>query len=635
MSATIELNDLIRLNPGIWLETYGYIRGVGGQRTRPKLNVLQKRMNALYMARLIEGKPLRGIVVKPRKRGASTMVGAHHYAQLQNWPHEGFIIGDRGETSEIMFHMLAYYAETDEFRGRWGSELLKATTEELEWAHGARLSQGTAQGRASARGRTAQFVHKTEKAHWESPEETDDAVNNAVPDEGFTVVWEESTPFGAENLFAQTWAKARWPSVDECIEGYLFWKQWENVCPDQSEEGRTDLDYVRIFAAWYEFDTPGAESFIRLKDDQKKHIQDTLDGESWYHGESELIRRYGNEGPRGMRLGREATVCDVWEQLAWRRATIKNKCRGSLSAFNSEHPSDPKTCFVSSGRAVFDPEALDRLYLQTQAARPEYAQIEIIERADDRRASLQTSDREMATIHIWERPRVGCRYIMALDLAEGEDQTKGEDPDAHAPLVLRDTFVDQTTGIRARMRVVARVRPETRMPIPAVARVCCGLSLFYGNCTQIPEMNNSGLAYITAVRLLFPWVPLWKRPEIDPISGRKVREMDGWRTTDSAGYGGVRTQIITRLQDVLREEELDCACPSVHRQLTNFVNKNGRMEAASGHDDDVLSLAIGVFNIGAGTLYTAPVRKRFVPPDIALIEAEMSKAGEHGLAMKW
>lgn len=980
MSATISADELIRLNPGVWLETHGYVRDVRGKKTRPVLNVLQRRMNALYMARMMAGKSMRGIVVKPRKRGASTMVSAHHYSQLQNWPHEGFIIGDRSETTGIVFRMLKFYAETDEFIGKWGSPIKSATTEELVWEHGSMVTQGTAQGRASARGRTPQFVHETEKAHWEKPEETSDAVLNAVPDEGFTVIWEESTPFGSANLFAKTFGEARWPRAEECPDEFLYWKQWASLVPDQDSSGGSDLDYCRVFAAWFEFDTPGARSYLRLNEDGRKQIQDTIDAEGWYRGERELIRRYGNEGPRGMRLGQIVTECDVWEQLAWRRATIKNKCRKSLDVFNSEHPSDPKTCvegsqrigtdhglipirdvragmmtargrvlahvcmgtkptvtlrtqrgfelrvtadhlialpdgsfqeagqtlgariklqrpefsihrhvarwkafggvdasleiderwgrflgyfmgdgslhnctlsiacdsqdqdtiadctrlidelfgtpqirktgktgggtevrfsrkefhelfehlgiiefngkgysphirkvcvpecifsspksvvreflrglfesdghiienggaaklftkhaslardvqllllgmdiqstilyqrkrvkdrefdgyeviiyrrdveqfldeigfisarkrarrplgkldrragtydytdevveiipsgdaevfdieiegdpvfdaggilvhncFVSSGRSVFDSEALDRVWIETERARPEYVQIEIKESGDgrQRRAQVNPSDSEMATIYIFERPRFGCRYLMPVDLSEGKDQTKTGNPDANSAMILRDAYVDQN-GLLEKMAVAARVRPPNHMPLPEFARITAGLGLFYGNCMQIPEMNNSGLAYITALRLLFPWVPIWQRSERDPITGHVVKEMYGWRTTDISGYGGVRTQIIAHLQDILMENSIKIPCAHIHRELANFVNKDGRMEAGAGKDDDVLTLAIGTYNISSGTIYSEPQVVRSLPRDLVELAGRSEHAG--------
>src|SRR5215472_19070390 len=87
-----ELRVLIRSNPAVWLETCGYIRDASGRKVRPRVNVLQQRIEALYISHLKKGHPLRSIGLKPRKRGYSTMVAAIHHAQINNFRHEGVII---------------------------------------------------------------------------------------------------------------------------------------------------------------------------------------------------------------------------------------------------------------------------------------------------------------------------------------------------------------------------------------------------------------------------------------------------------------------------------------------------------------------------------------------------------------
>ena len=626
MSAIKLTNDLIiRSNPGIWLEAFGKIRGVSGKNITPRLNVLQKRINALYVSRWIKGDPLRAIGLKPRKRGFSTMVGACHYHQLMNYPHEGVIIGDRLDTSDIVFRMMDNFAQTDTYAGRWGSPSV-TTTEKIKWDHGSLLSQATARGKATVRGMTPQFIHGTEAAHWENCNETLDAAMNAIPDTGFNVVFLESTPFGAGEPFAETWGRARWPSAGEVPDGKLYWKKWESVCPDQPHDasGLSAQSFVRIFAAWYEFE----ESFVRLTASQKRNIEATLDAESWYAGERKLISLYLTEGPQGQRLGDEVEKADVWEQLAWRRLTIKNKCRASVRIFLEEHPEDPQSCFLSSGRQVFDADALTHIQLLTRNA-PDSGNVD----DSGERAIWQVTGADGATVHRWEAPLVGCRYIMSVDLAEGSDQTKGSDPDAHSALVWRDQYLD-TNGVLHPIKLVARVRPPNRMPMIPFARLARALSAYYGNCTIIPEMNNSGMAFITALRAMTdkPCPPIWQRKERDPHSGVE-RAWDGWRTTDNAEYGGVRSTIIWHFHEKIRNREVEICCPYYHSELANFVDKRGRMEAGSGHDDDVISGCMGIYNIGSGTTYSLAMRPGSIPREIA---AMMSmEEGTRDLSMKW
>jgi len=576
MAETVNVDDLIRLNPGIWLETHGKIRDVKGKLVRPKLNILQKRINALYLSRQMKKEPCRAIGVKPRKRGFSTMVGAIHYAHLQNYPHEGLIVGDKLATSDIVFRMMVTFAETDEFRPKWGSPYT-ALTALITWNHGARLAQGTASGKATARGSTPQFCHGSEVAHWEGAEAAMDAAMNAIPDEGFNAVFWESTPYGAGEPFALSWQAARWPTAEECPGGNLYWKKWESLCPDTEKDALSQHFFVRIFAAWYEFE----ESRIKLTGDQKKQMEETIDAESWYHGERDLISLYGNEGPMGLRLGDEVEDCDVWEQLAWRRVTIRTKCRRNARIFDEEHPRDPLSCFLASGKQVFDADGLSHIQILCRKDR-EYGELNEV----DGSVGWRRSGADSANFWMWEHPKPGLRYIIPVDLAEGDDQSTGDGLDSHSALVLRDEYLDERGTIHPLM-IAARVRPPNRMPMIRFAKVIRMLSVYYGRCILIPEMNNSGMSFITALRMMVDCPPIWQRREIDPHSAIE-RAHDGWRTTDTADYGGLRSAIIDNLQELILDKRLDCRCPHIHSELVDFVDKKGRREAGGGHDDDVL-----------------------------------------------
>jgi hypothetical protein len=624
--SAIDTLDIVASDPAAWLEAFGKVRDISGRPIRVKLNVLQRRINAVHMAAVEKGNPCRGIVVKPRKKGCSTMVGAIHYRQLCSNPHEGVIIGNKADTSDIVFRMMNYFREHDDFQ-KMRPTPAKATTETIKWEHRAMLSQETANNAAGGRGGTPQFLHLTEVAHWQTGEKVtaeDVLVSllNSVPDDGFNEVWEESTPYGATGAFAGTYARARWPSADECPGGDEYWGMWESLLPQQEYDPLDQGNFVRVFAAWYEFE----DSRMRLSEEQKQHVRETLDAHSSYRGEQQLIDLYANEGPRGQRLGREVTECDVWEQLAWRRMVIKTKCGGNPRKFDEEYPRDPKSCFQASGNPVFDDDSLTHVQMMTRAP-VAHGQLQMQQGAA--RPVWMPSSAEAATFWRWEVPKQGCAYLISADLAEGSDQTKGKDPDRHSILVLRRAYVD--TVAQHRLRVVARVRPPNRMPMYALVELTWLLHLYYGRALVIPEMNNSGMSFITGARA--KGIPIWQRKEIDPHSG-KERGYDGWRTMDTAEYGGLRTAIIDRLHEILREEAIDVHCPNIHAELVDFVDKGGRKEAGSGHDDDVLSLAIGVYNIDSATVYAEPVMERQVPAEIqAMIEQESAQGG--GLAMRF
>jgi hypothetical protein len=226
---------------------------------------------------------------------------------------------------------------------------------------------------------------------------------------------------------------------------------------------------------------------------------------------------------------------------------------------------------------------------------------------------------------VWERPKVGCRYIVGVDPAEGEDQTKGEDPDCHSVQVWRDEYVDEA-GVIHLARLVGRAKWPCRIPMVPLARMVRDFCEYFGKCPVIPEMNNSGMALITALRMLDGWRPdIWQRREMDPHSGRE-RSWDGWRTTDTKDYGGVRSTIIWSLHEKLREQRLVIACPHMISELRGGVDQGGRMEAGGGHDDDVLCGAMTVYNLGDAVEYSREVRSFELPPDL-LRERVVEKRG--------
>ena len=622
---------LMRLDPMVWFESRGVIRLTSGKMSKPgelRANVLQRRIFALRAARRKKGKPCFCIGLKPRKRGFSTAVAALHYTTMAGQSLEGVIVGNKLETSDTVYRMLGVFAEHDELarRGEWSSPA-KAQAEKMSWQHGSVVGQSTAHGRDSIRGQTPQFVHGTEVAHWEQEDDVFLALMNAVPDDPNVAVFLESTPKGRGGAFNVRWSQARWPRADECPDGDTYWQQWAAKCPDQPDAMFADWEFVRVFAAWFEFD----EAALQIDDEQRRHIEATLDSKSWYYGEKALIEAYANAHPETgvQRLGREVNGVDIWQQLAWRRMTIQTKCGSDPGKFDQEYPKDPHTCFLSSGRPVFDSDAIEHYGAQVIA--PEFGTLEsnCTGRADKthERVVWRRVHPDDAVFWRWEQPRMGCLYLIVIDTAEGSDQSGGRDPDRHSVLVLRRAYT-AADGTQHRARLVARVRPPCYVPMHVLVEWAHLLHLHY-HALVIPEMNRSGLAYIMGARMR--GTPLWKRKEWNPRDGRS-EEKFGWRTTDNSDYGGVRTLILDTLGRVLREREIDLHDAHVVHELGCFVDKGGRKEAETGeHDDDVLALAIGVANLDAATGYAEPLVERQMPADLRAMLEEGSdrKGGAH------
>lgn len=626
----IELAE--QANPGLWLETRTKIKLPNGKLATPRMNVLQRRINAYHNACKRKRQAIRGIGLKPRKRGFSTAVGCLHYTELQKRPIEGVIIGNKLETSDTVFRMMKVFAENDEHakRGLWGS-IPRFGSQEAKYTHGSLLQQSTALGGGSIRGQTPQFIHGTEVAHWEDQATTLLALLNAVPDDPESSIWLESTPNGTGDEFEKTFMGARWPSADECPDGVEYWRYFEQECPDQPDDAAGEFNFVRIFAAWFEFDT----AFIRLTDDQKRKIRETIDSKSWYAGERELLERFGNTSEAGVqRLGIEVETCDVWEQLAWRRMIIHTKCGDDPKKFDQEYPRDPVSCFLASGNKFFDTDSIAHFQQRCRDTHWEYGQIDL---AAGQRAVWRDTDAELSIFKRCEHPRVGCAYLISVDSAEGEDQTNGDDPDRHSVLLHRRAYRD-ANGVNWPQRVVARIKAPSRVPLEVLAELIDLLSRLYGRCPAIIEMNNTGLAVLKLCQALN--VPLWKRIDVNPRSGKK-EEKFGWRTTDNADYGGLRSLILASLRKLISgmpnledgtDYLIDIGDENAVYELSMFGEKDGKLQGLNAHDDDVLSLAIGSYNIDAATAYEELVIRRVIPPELRSLYADHD--ADAGLAMR-
>jgi hypothetical protein len=99
------------------------------------------------------------------------------------------------------------------------------------------------------------------------------------------------------------------------------------------------------------------------------------------------------------------------EQLAWRRAKIRDDFLGDERTFRQEFPATAAEAFLVSGDGFFDPEALPRL---DAAVRPPHRGTFV--RLD---GGLVLRPAERGLVRVWEQPDVNGHYVIGADTAEG------------------------------------------------------------------------------------------------------------------------------------------------------------------------------------------------------------------------
>lgn len=595
MSHQDILKAATRSSTGAWFETQGRIfgkdRSIG--LIKPKLNYLQRKIQKVVDKFEDENLPIRIIGLKPRQRGSTTFFCAADYCFLRRHPASAVIIGGEFSQTKEAWSMMSTYAANDRFD--WGNSG-EINAKEGKWTHGSRLKPETAMDQLAGISGTYQVLHCTEVARWAqfgvaNAAEVLTNILKCVPLLPKTMIILESTAEGSAGSFYEKWMGA--------IDAETFLEGNVALQPGQ---------YVRVFAPWHEF----ADSAMRLTAEQKRYIEHTIDQEVEYKGEQEMLDLYGRTDEDGIRrLGDSVEDYDAWEQLAWRRYAIKEECKRDVNIFDRDYPHSWKAAFQKSGKMRFNTNGVEMLRKRLGQRVPMHGVIE------ESRSGLSWRQTELgeAKITIFEKPIVGARYLLSVDVMTGATQVGGKDPDKHAVFALRKGYWG-ADGKWNKPATAARIVP-CRWDIDVLEVQVWRLARYFGSstgCKIAIEMNmDRGLTELLKQR----GADLYQR---EVFNQREYKTMlaFGYLTTPKT-----RELLIDTLAKAIREydtpgEGLDVFGEHAVEQLENFVVKeSGKSEADDGyHDDDVLSLALGLELIDQATTYMPQRISHNLPPDL-------------------
>jgi hypothetical protein len=576
---TAAIRDEVRGKFAEQFEGFLKIERKGGEVVRPVANVHQLRLDAAVKAAQRLGRPCRIIALKPRQKGSSTgSVGIGH-VRLKAKRGRGLIAGGKHFQGANLFRILKTYADNDELDPKF----CKVMDMEARYKNGSMMQRITLASGDAGRSGTYQFLAVTEAAYL-----ADEGVANAdvvldgllkcVPLEPDTIIIVESTANGASGYFFDTWQGG--------------------ISLEEFEAGRQG--YIQIFSAWFEFDdsrldpaTMGIASEADFTQQEDEYVADL-------------------ERDQGIRL-------DLW-QVAWMRYAIKEECRGDWDKFMQDYPKDADTAFLKSGRCFFESSGIAHQERLVKVRPAEYGYLSYNEAAD--RVTWVRTDTGQARSVRWETPRVGCRYLISVDSASGEDQTGGSDPDSHSVLVHRAGYLQNgrwsEPAIVMRNMLVPGYKPgslvcwwSNDVLVEEVWRMAR-----YWQAVVVPEENHDrGL--IEALKLRGD-VDIYQRELFNRRENVRTKAL-GWQTTTRT-----RPMMLETLASAIREAGrgdvgvgYEVRGPWVLGQMKNFGTKpSGRLEALIGHDDDVLSLAIGCQTLDYATPWFERDRDEWVPRDL-------------------
>lgn len=566
---------LSRLDAELWFRKYGVLKTKKGLLIRkPKPTPVQQKMFDAYRKCRAARIPCLMLVLKPRKDGASTGAQAISYHHLRVFEgRNGAQMGDIAGTSDNLFDMFATFAREDKCDWKQGP-----FDPALDLADSIKLPSGSAYGKFTAgstnagRSGTVQVANATEVAYYPKTGDRDPALgylNSAFLDgEESLAIW-DTTPNGPSGVF------------------YNLWQDKTN-------------SWIKIFVAWFE-NTEHAIAFAN--EAERDGFSRTLTDD-----EAEEQTRYG------------VTL----EQLAWRRKTIKDKCEGDVEKFRQEYPSNDIECFLRSSRPKFKADNLQIMLKVAEIVKPVRGELLM---QDDGRVSFRPDDR--GSVDLWEQPRIGCSYIGAADTCTGEDQQQEgphSDPDYHSLGIVRAGYRDEATAVFYPPRLVCH--HWSRLDADLAALQMASMSVSYGRCIVVPEVNACGLLMVK--RLVELEIPVYERKWMNRVQGL-LEKAYGWKTDPVT-----RKTIIDNLAALIREWKPNQPTFELHsvrilQQLIHFiVNEAGKPTAMPGwHDDDVLMLAIAMQNIDLATKMTE-VKRRSPTVDVIMRREGWRRWGNGG-----
>jgi hypothetical protein len=499
----------------------------------------------------------------------SVRFGSHIvYHHGQRWRTAGITISDVSQNSAKLMNKVRDYGTVDRFP--WGHALKRDTSRGLSWTNGTVWEIDSAENWKAGIGDTRQAFHASEVGKWpKTGVKNDKRVMSAVlpsVSKGRSVVVAESTPEGASGWMYETWQEAM--TLEEFLEAH--------------ESGKdVGVAWIKVFAAWFEF----AEHRRPVSAVERAHIERTLG-----HREQQGRELYG------------------WaaEQIAWRRDIMRTECGDDEDTFDEYYPEDDVRCWAVSGRPRFN---MDRLMMMERRAKSQLPITGHLHMQETRSIAWAPRRDGNGDIQVWEEPREGMRYLVAVDPATGESQTTGKHPDRSSIQVWRQAYVVPDTGEERAARMVARVRSPFFGDGDQVCGHIARLSLWYGGCIVVPEVNM-GLHIVE--RLTDYGIPVYQRRVPSMRVGSEVVQY-GFKLKDQEQ----RRSVVEALATGIREAAIDVACPDwIHEARMFVTSPNGKDEARAGeHDDDVMCGAMAWYALPGATEYRRRMRRRRRPRD--------------------
>jgi hypothetical protein len=519
-----------------YIENFLKIRDKRAQIIPFKLNKAQKIVLDIIKRDEEAGKPKRYLVLKARQMGLSTLFeGLIFHDTSTNENKNSLIIAHEEQASSNLFNMSKLYFENIpdvirplkkyangkvlSFENPESDEAIKRENPGLR----SKISIATAGSGEVGRSATYHNIHASEVAFFPDAKVTMLGLMQSVPDQPNTMVVLETTANGVGDWFHEQWVQAE-KGLNEFTPIFLPW----HIQPEYTRPFFTDEERI---------------SFIESVD----MITQDMNGNPVRTYEYELMQKHDL----------------TYEQLNWRKYTIRNKCQGDDILFMQEYPSTPEEAFISSGRPKFNIRSL-RAY-QNQQKEP----IKTGYLRENETGEVEFYEDPKGYVSIWVEPSSKYSYSIGADVAEG--LATG---DFSAAYVGNDEF-----DIVARW--YGHIDPDL------FGEELAKLGKYYNHAYLGVESNNHGLTTIKSIiRKDYP--NIYHMKSFEKISDDYTPKV-GWHTNQRS-----KPLMIDKLAEFIREKYLGIPDPLlISEMFTYIIEDNGKTNGQAGtHDDTVMACGI-------------------------------------------
>jgi hypothetical protein len=398
------------------------------------------------------------------------------------------------------------------------------------------------------------FAHLSELGTWLLPDQIDDDLLPAFLSSGAPSTF----------LFLESTAKSDRPS------GAWFEEQYRRA---KEEKGV----YRAAFLSWY--DCPEIHSMPA--------------------GGAELDARTLAVAAR---IKRETGFECSREQLAWYRVTREQfESKGKLQEFLAEYPSTDEEAFQHGMRSAITLETRDRI---RQQVREPLLVLKWTGHAFREEKDRTAESPHLNRLFVWENPRRGYVYIVAVDGGAGRQDDESKIDNAQLGKGGKDRSAVEVLRVGNRLEPAEQVaewvgylKPDDLAPLVAKLGRMYGDRTNEGYPAKVACETNvgspSGQTQDTLLRLGYP--NLYRRRTVGKMDGGLTNDL-GWHTTP-ATRGWLTDGFVSDVEGGnLRVNSLITLS-----EMQAFVNQPkptmpSWLGAAPGwHDDTIMSLAIGRF----------------------------------------